>query len=248
MHNTKQSGDPTSTDLERAARQGAAESVRRLLAMAGAWGDVNTTGPLAARWAAVGAWLAKALEELTALDGLPLRRSVGDVERRPDSGLAETERADRAELAGDLDKLALRAKTWADFAGGNGLDVRGWTACLAGLDTARAALEARPAADKPGPLADGYKANFATLLKAVKAGAVCLMSARRQVDGGAAALVCAVNRPEGPDGPFDLVPLAALIDGDPYAIYEDPTAGTGGAGYGTGKDQHKPGPEAEAGA
>jgi hypothetical protein len=232
MHNTKQSGDgaerPTSTDLERAARQGAAESVKRLLAMAGAWGDVNTTGPLAARWAGIGDKLSAVLVDLetptaaevaASIKAGPLfadgKTVVVKVERRrPDSGLADTEAEARAAIQGDLDTLAKRLGVWAGMKGGT------WAACRAALETARAALETRPAA-KPGPLADGYRRNFATLLKAVKAGDVALVSARRQVDGGAVALVCAVNRP---GGEYELIPMAAMIDGDPFQIYEDPTA------------------------
>ena len=176
---------------------------------------MNTTGPLAARWAAIVVKLSAILVDLEAKAGAG-RRTVGDVERRrPDSGLAETEAEARAEIAGDLDKLAMRLETWAALRGG------AWTACRAALEAARLTLETRPAVGKPGPLTDGYKANFATLQTACKAGDLYLLSARRQADGGAVALICAINRPDGKDGivELELVPIAVMIDGDPYQTY-----------------------------
>lgn len=66
----------------------------------------------------------------------------------------------------------------------------------------------------------GDKANFRTLLKAAKADDVCLLSTIRKEDRAKVALVCAVNRDPSFGGEF--VPLAVMIEGNPYDLFEPP--------------------------
>ena len=61
-----------------------------------------------------------------------------------------------------------------------------------------------------------HKANFETLGAAFDAGAVCLVEARRVVDGAIVKLVCAIS--ENGDE-VNLVPFAELVDEDPYEAY-----------------------------
>jgi hypothetical protein len=73
---------------------------------------------------------------------------------------------------------------------------------------------------QPGPLKKGHKKNFETLQRAHDEGALCIMSAIRKSDGEQVALVCAMNF----DGEFYMpVPLAEMVNGNPYELYEDPT-------------------------
>lgn len=73
----------------------------------------------------------------------------------------------------------------------------------------------------PIPLTEGYRANFDTMLKAIKAGDVALVSAIRKADQAPVALVCAVDRNE--DGTVTPVPFAVMCEGNPYEDFEDPT-------------------------
>lgn len=80
---------------------------------------------------------------------------------------------------------------------------------------------------KPPPkLTEGHRANFETLQRAAENGDLALASSRRIVDGVAVALVCAVQRYD--DGSVSLTPLAEMVNGNPYELYEDPTAASGG--------------------
>ena len=74
---------------------------------------------------------------------------------------------------------------------------------------------------RPLALRRGDKANFNTLLKAAKAGEVCLFSTTRKADKAKVALICAVNRDPSLGGEF--VPLAVMIEGNPYELFEAPT-------------------------
>ena len=69
------------------------------------------------------------------------------------------------------------------------------------------------------PLPPGHKANFKTLQQAFEAGDICLLSAIRIADQKPVALICALNH-EGDD--FMPVPLAELVNGNPYELYEPP--------------------------
>ena len=73
---------------------------------------------------------------------------------------------------------------------------------------------------KPGKLRKGDRANFQTIINACDSDNLALVSAIRKSDGKNVALVCAMQR----DG--DLirpVPLAVMVEGNPYELFEDPT-------------------------
>ena len=69
-------------------------------------------------------------------------------------------------------------------------------------------------------LAPRYLTNFATLKQACGEGDLALVSATTKDDGKPVALVCALNRMEGEIG---MVPIAVMIDGNPYNTYNPPT-------------------------
>mgnify|MGYP001450479539 CR=1 FL=1 len=69
----------------------------------------------------------------------------------------------------------------------------------------------------PMALRKGDKKNFETLQAATRDGMVALVSARRKSDGAKVALACAVNRS---DGTMELVPLAVMVEGNPYELFE----------------------------
>jgi len=74
---------------------------------------------------------------------------------------------------------------------------------------------------KPPPLTESSKHNFQTLRLAVEYEDVALMSAIRKSDGRPVALICAMNREA--DGQVLPVPIAEMINGNPYELYFDPT-------------------------
>ena len=72
----------------------------------------------------------------------------------------------------------------------------------------------------PPPIREGDRTNFETIKRAHDAGDLCLVSAIRKSDGAAVALVCAM----GFDGEFYRpTPLAVMVEGNPYELFEDPT-------------------------
>ena len=73
----------------------------------------------------------------------------------------------------------------------------------------------------PPKLNPGDKANFETLLRAGDNGHLILMSAIRKADNKPVALVCASQI--NPDKTVDVIPLAVLIEGNPFELFEDPT-------------------------
>lgn len=73
---------------------------------------------------------------------------------------------------------------------------------------------------KAPKLAKGYKHNYDTLLQAAENGDLALMSAIRKSDQQPVALVCAMNRHENED--ISMVPLAVMVEGNPYELYEPP--------------------------
>ena len=76
---------------------------------------------------------------------------------------------------------------------------------------------------KPGKLRRGDKANFETLLRAAENGALAIVSAIRKSDGKNVALVCAM----GYDVEAKLFlpsPLAVMVEGNPFELFEDPLA------------------------
>jgi hypothetical protein len=72
----------------------------------------------------------------------------------------------------------------------------------------------------PPALEEGYKINFNTLNRACKNGDLVLVSAIRKADQKPVALVCAVNQH---GGEFSVAPLAVMVEGDPFELFEDPT-------------------------
>lgn len=67
---------------------------------------------------------------------------------------------------------------------------------------------------------DGYKQNFETLLRACDNGDVALVASRRASNGERVLLVCAISRGEGDE--VNIVPLAEMVNGDPYELYIAP--------------------------
>jgi hypothetical protein len=73
----------------------------------------------------------------------------------------------------------------------------------------------------PPKLRKGDKANFHTLLRATDNEDLALVSAIRKADRAAVALVCAMQQDK--DGTITPVPLATMVEGNPYELFEDPT-------------------------
>ncbi len=81
------------------------------------------------------------------------------------------------------------------------------------------ARQAKPR--KLSRLRKGDKANFATMQRAHENGDLCLASSVRKADGAQVALVCAAG--QEPNGDYILSPLAVMVEGNPYELFEDPT-------------------------
>lgn len=77
------------------------------------------------------------------------------------------------------------------------------------------------ASEKTKKLRKGDTANFKTLKQASKHGDLALVSAIRKSDGAQVALVCAMNQIDGQIVP---APLAVMVEGNPYDLFEDPFA------------------------
>lgn len=67
------------------------------------------------------------------------------------------------------------------------------------------------------------KLNFQTLLSAAENGDLALMTLRRKADGTVCAALCAMQTND--DATITPVPLAVLVNGNPFEMFEDPTAG-----------------------
>jgi hypothetical protein len=74
---------------------------------------------------------------------------------------------------------------------------------------------------KPPRLNPSDVANFKTIRRAMGDGALALVSAVRKADRKPVALVCAMGQTG--DGAITPVPLAVMVEGDPYEDFEDPT-------------------------
>jgi hypothetical protein len=88
-----------------------------------------------------------------------------------------------------------------------------------------------PEEDAPSPptakLGEGYRKNFDTLETACHRGDLALVSAVRKADNADVALVCAMSCYEDEETQELVhrpVPLAEMINGNPYEMYHDPTA------------------------
>lgn len=66
-----------------------------------------------------------------------------------------------------------------------------------------------------------HENNFSTLCRAVREGNVCLMLCTDAKTGEDAVVICMVNQTED-GGHFDLVPVATMIEGNPYEAYIPP--------------------------
>ncbi len=76
--------------------------------------------------------------------------------------------------------------------------------------------------NRPPRLLHGDRHNFETLLRAAEDGALALVSAIRKADRRPIALVCAMQ--ENDDDTITPVPFAVMVEGNPFELYEDPTA------------------------
>jgi hypothetical protein len=72
------------------------------------------------------------------------------------------------------------------------------------------------------PINEAEKQNFETLLSAVRADQVCLLSALDSRDQRPAVLLCAVNYQPDAAECYEFVPLAVLCGGDPYTRFIPP--------------------------
>lgn len=72
-------------------------------------------------------------------------------------------------------------------------------------------------------LRKGDLANFHTLLAAGSHGDLALVASIRKSDRRRVALVCAMSAVEGSDD-IRPVPIAVMVEGNPYELFEDPTA------------------------
>jgi hypothetical protein len=68
-----------------------------------------------------------------------------------------------------------------------------------------------------------HKTNFDTLVGALEDGHLCLLAVTRKADNKPVVLICAAY--DHDDGDITPVPLAEMIDGDPFERYIPPTMG-----------------------
>jgi hypothetical protein len=80
-----------------------------------------------------------------------------------------------------------------------------------------------PEPKAPDTFLDGYKHNYATLAKAIKADDFAMIQCLDVVTKQRVAVVCATYTDE--QGQINLVPLAKMFDGNPYELTVFPTAG-----------------------
>lgn len=71
------------------------------------------------------------------------------------------------------------------------------------------------------PLKEGDVANFETMRLAFRNGDLALVRSRRKSDGKEVALVCAMGYE---DGVYYPVPLAVMVEGNPFDDFNDPAA------------------------
>lgn len=73
----------------------------------------------------------------------------------------------------------------------------------------------------PPKLRKGDRTNFNTLLRAADNSDLALVSAIRKDDQLPVALICAMSVNE--DETITPIPLAVMVEGNPFEIFEDPT-------------------------
>lgn len=74
---------------------------------------------------------------------------------------------------------------------------------------------------QPPRLRKGDKLNFETLRRACKSDDLAVVSAIRKSDKAPVALICVMNRDA--HGNYFPVPLAVMVEGNPFDLFEDPT-------------------------
>ena len=77
----------------------------------------------------------------------------------------------------------------------------------------------------PGPIPQGDLTNFATLKRAAANNDLAAVSMIRKADNQRVTVLCAMQM-QG--GGWELMPLATLVEGNPYELFEDPTPGMEG--------------------
>ena len=75
----------------------------------------------------------------------------------------------------------------------------------------------------PGPIPASDRENFNTLQRAAKDNRLAAVSAIRKSDGKEVTLLCAMSSGEDDDYIYP-VPLAVMVEGNPFEDYHDPTA------------------------
>lgn len=73
------------------------------------------------------------------------------------------------------------------------------------------------------PINESEKRNFDTLIAAMQADRICLVSVFDNQDQQPAILICAVNCSSDAYEPIELIPLAKLCDGNPYDRFSSPS-------------------------
>lgn len=89
---------------------------------------------------------------------------------------------------------------------------------------ARHKLENLPEPPVPQPLTDAQRENMQTLLLAASHGDLALVSAIRKSDNANVGLVCAMNFDRETEETIPM-PLAVMIEGNPFEMFYDPTEG-----------------------
>ena len=63
------------------------------------------------------------------------------------------------------------------------------------------------------PIPKSHKVNLKTIIRAAKAGALCIVDCQDRLTGKSIAVLCAV---EQDGGEYSIVPFAKMSDGNPY--------------------------------
>ena len=87
------------------------------------------------------------------------------------------------------------------------------------------------------PINESEKRNFDTLIAAMRADRVCLVSTFDHQDQQPAILICAVNCSPDAYEPIELIPLARLCDGNPYDRFSPPSYESSSQTKGTNRSE-----------
>lgn len=66
------------------------------------------------------------------------------------------------------------------------------------------------------------KDNYQTLLKAIAANRTCLVRTTRSNNGEEVTLICVINPAEDDPESIEMVPVAEMIEGNPYELFDPP--------------------------